>query len=67
MTIYKSNSYKRKYSNGAGLHFRSLVHYCHGNMQADMGLEKELRALHLCRLQGENSVPLRVQLEHMGP
>ena len=37
---------------GAGLQFRGLVHYLvhgrkHGGMQADMVMEKELRALHL--------------------
>ena len=45
------NSYKGKHLIGAGLQLRDLVH-CHhggkhGGMQADMGLEKKLRALHL--------------------
>ena len=30
---------------GLAYSFRSLVHYLHGGMQADMVLEKELRVL----------------------
>jgi hypothetical protein len=43
--------YKRKHVVWAGLPFRSLFHYCHGekhcSMQADMVLERSLRVLHL--------------------
>ena len=44
------NSYKGSHFIGAGLQFRGLVHHHgrkHGDMQADMVLEKELRVLHL--------------------
>ena len=46
-----SSSYKGNYFIGAVLQLRGLVHYQpgrkHGSVQADMVLEKELRALHL--------------------
>jgi hypothetical protein len=45
------NSYKGKHLIGAGLQFQIFVHYHHGgkhgNLQANMVLEKELRVLHL--------------------
>jgi hypothetical protein len=55
------NSYKGQHLIGLAYSFRGLVRYCngeHGNMQIDMVLEKELRALHL-NLQKE-TVPLGV-------
>ena len=45
------NSWKGKLSVGAGLQFRDLVHYCHGeehgSVPADMALVELLRVLHL--------------------
>jgi hypothetical protein len=41
------NSYKGSHVIGAGLQFRGLAYYCHGNMQASLVLEKELRLLQL--------------------
>ena len=40
------NRYKGKHLTGAGLQFRSLVHYCHGGKHGSM-LEKKLRVLHV--------------------
>lgn len=44
-----SNCYKGEYFTGAGLQFRDLDHYhydgTHGNVHADIVLEKELRGI----------------------
>lgn len=42
-----SNSYKEQIIIWPGLQFQRLLHYCHSSMQADIVLEKELRALYL--------------------
>jgi hypothetical protein len=46
-----SSSYKGQHLIGTGLHIKGLVQYHqggkHGSVQADMVMEKELRALHL--------------------
>ena len=47
----QSNTDKENHIFGAGLQFRSLIHYHYGRkhctIQVDMVLEKELRVLHL--------------------
>jgi hypothetical protein len=47
----QGNSYKYKHELRLVYRFRGSVHYYHtrkhGSMQADMGLKKELRILHL--------------------
>lgn len=51
------------------LHFRGLVHYLHGethgDMQADMALEKELRIYILLHRLQEVKLPHQAQLEYM--
>lgn len=51
------NSYKGKDLIGDGLLYKGLVHYCHGvkhgDLQADVELERELRLLHLDPLAAE--------------
>lgn len=42
-----SNSYEEKHLTGAGLQFRGLACFCHGGIQPDLLLDRDLRTLHL--------------------
>jgi hypothetical protein len=67
----KATLIKENISLGLNYSFRDLVHYHHekhGSIQADMVLEKEMRALHLDPQAAEGDcVPHWVGLEHRRP
>jgi hypothetical protein len=54
---HSNSSEKGKHLTELAHSFRGLVHYHHDSMQADMVLEKELRALHPDPQAAEGRLP----------